>query len=176
MTLSKTKIPLILLITVFLVSCADRPGGKEYREITKIPIANEDEVKAKFTSYPIEKQLDIYLFSQCCVEGNSYPLMWLLTNDGEEKNMIPHIVKRIDESNDPTGKNNLINTIDKANLMDPLELIDIKCKCIADSPGVIDILTKNERLIDEQESDGIKGFKRIYSERLQRIKNRKQSM
>lgn len=161
--LSEMKICIILTMIIFLVSCEVRPGRKEYIEISKIPISNENEVLAKFSTYPVEKQIDIYLFSQCCVEGNSYPFLWYLATDG--KNIIPYIVKRIVESNNPQ---------DKANLMEVLDLIEMKCKCVAENADVLDILTRNEMQLVEENSDHMNGFRELYTEQLQRIKSSQQ--
>ena len=161
MKAGKTNLYFILITISLLVCCASKPGQKEYLEIVKSPASNENEILDKFSKYPIDKQIDIYLFAECCVEGGGTFIRYLGFN-GKEK--IPSIVKRIDESDNPITKTKLLNA---------LEFIDLNCECLVDSPGTLNILEKNEMRIDESDSQGIKTFKELYSTYLQRIKSRK---
>jgi hypothetical protein len=158
---SKTKIYPLLIIIIFLAGCVSQPGKKEYLEIAKIPVSNESERLAKFSTYPVEKQIEIYLFAQYGVEGGNESFLRYLAFDGQNK--IPAIIARIDAADDPGFK---------ALLMRVLDFIDENCGCVADNPDFLNILERNEMQIDPADSEGIKIFKELYRKILLRMKLR----
>jgi hypothetical protein len=149
-------------LALLLTGCMQGPGRKEYVEITRIPLSDEGRILEKFSAYPVEKQIDIYIFSQCCVEGNIYPFDRYLAVNGEMK--LPGIIRRIDSDE---------NFSDKVYLLDVVETIDTKCHCVNGKPDFIDILQKNERPIDEHDSSGTVTAKELYRQKLLRIKEQK---
>ena len=161
MALNKMKIYWVLLLMVFLLGCKDRPGQKEYLEITKIPRSDDSGRLAKFSAYPIEKQIDIYLYPQRYEEGGSVAFLYYLGDEG--KNKIPHIAKRIDESS---------NWLDKVYLINVLEFIDLNCQCVADDADSLALLIKNEEAVKPEDGKAISSSKELYSKQVHRIRDR----
>lgn len=147
----------ILTTIILFLSCAKSLGQREYLEIEKLP---ESERLSKFSSYPVEKQIDIYLFSKLYTEGGSGTYGRYLASNGTNK--LPNIVKRLDESNDLLVKIELIHTI---------ELINGHCLCVAGNADILRILEKNDIQINTEDDPSTRKLKEVYSDYLQRIKS-----
>ena len=118
-------------------------------------------------AYPINEQIDIYLYSQYGVEGGSDEIFRFIASDGEKK--IPAILKRIDSDNgaDPRTRFGLINVLD---------FIDQNCQCLANNEDAMMILSRNEMLIVSKDSEGFRGYKELYHQILVRIESRMQTI
>ena len=157
--LKSVRTIVLLLLTFSFSSCEDRPGKKEYLEITEIPSASQNERLNKFSSFPVEKQIDVYLFAMCCVEPSDTVFEEYLILNG--KNKIEKIVGRLDKTKDLRDKTNLIRA---------LASINKNCKCLSNNSYVLDILSRNESKIDEINNDNDKLWKELYSSYLNEIK------
>lgn len=149
---------IVLVTAILLFACEKKPGQEEYITIEKLP---QNERLKKFSSYPIEKQIDIYLFTHY-LEGGSGTYEGYLASDGENK--LFAISRRIDENIEPMMKVRLISAI---------ELIGMNCDCVSDNSEVIKILEDNKMPIDDEDSGGTIGVKNAYNDYLQRIKSQK---
>lgn len=146
----------IIFIVMFVtqISCGlfsnwNMPGASEYREISR---SNRTERKARFNSYSIEKQIDIYLFAMCCVEPSDVEFESYLIVDGESK--LPHLTERIKLLKDSRDKGNLIGAIYE---------IDRDCNCVANNPNIMRVLKENESQRTPNDDEGDKGWKKQYS-------------
>jgi len=153
---------IVLIILFFLNGCTLQPGQKEFIELRKIPHKNTQEIENKLSQHPIEKQIDIYLFSECCVRGNSYDLMRYLAVNGKAN--IPHLVKRINTSE---------HAIDKTNLMLAVKFIDLNCECVTADLKTMQILEKNVMKANDDDIEGIKIYKTLYKTSLNDLKDRR---
>lgn len=147
---------------LFLSSCTHSIGRKGYDEINSIPKTDIEAVKSKFLQYSIEEQIDIYLYSKCCVEGNKYGLARFLIIEAESK--IPYIVEKL---------NSTENIIDKTNLIRALKDINLACGCIANDKNIIKILEENYRKIQTHKDTSLQSFEHLYNKHLEAIKNKK---
>lgn len=134
---------LIFLFILSLCGCLDfTPGAIEYNEIAKIHGASNTASINKLSSYPIEKQIEIYLYGNCCVEGGTW-IDPLFTKDGAKK--IPFIIKRISVFPDDIRN--------KVALIEALNDINNDCKCLKNNSEYIQILEDvGERIKTEKSS------------------------
>ena len=118
-----SRIVILALLTTLSCSCylfsTPRPGAKEYYEIKEMATSDIDGIRPKFESYPVETQIDIYLYGLKYVEPDDNSSLKFLIEGGERK--VPNIMKRI-ESTDIE--------FDKAYLMEALASINNDCGCI----------------------------------------------
>jgi hypothetical protein len=61
------------------------PGEVEYREICSIPESDGAARSVKFNSYPVDKQIDIYLYSQFAFEGGNGSFLGYIARNGDGK-------------------------------------------------------------------------------------------
>lgn len=153
-----------LVLTFAFISCGQAPGKREYLEITKIPSSEQDQRYNKFSEFPVETQIDVFLFSQFYVEGGNVSFLRYMAADGVGK--IPAILEKLDRSSDSDPRN-------KYALISVLDFIDEECHCVTDSPGVLEILRDNEMRIIEHDSEGYREFKRGYAQHLRNLVERK---
>lgn len=120
------KFLLILLFSVVFTGCnycvRNQPGGQEYFQIREIRLSDADEAARQFSSYTIEKQIDIYLFGIKYVHPNDNSGAQLLANQGSQK--LPHIFKRIQAAN---------SELEIAYLVEVVELINRQNCCVTDN-------------------------------------------
>lgn len=147
-------------VLIFL-ACASPSGQREYREIKRIPIAEEQ--RTAFLAYSVDKQIDIFLYSQISVEGGSDTVFRFMVSNGEMK--IPTILQRIDayKGSDPRPKAFLISVLDD---------IDTRCKCLEQVSGAVDLLRRNTMPIFDDDKGGIRSFKKSYQDTLEKIELR----
>lgn len=142
--------------------CSYETGKKEYYEVinhSKTESSNAGMIQ-RFSSYPIEKQIDIYLYARNCPDNPS--IEPLLVKDGEGK--ILAIVERIKTAD---------RVLDKVYLLGVLSSINIKCKCISkDSEAIQSLETVEKELSENKDTWGGKEYKEIYSTRLKSLKER----
>lgn len=163
--MSKILVIAFLISTFIFVNSCDRyclnhPGRKGYEEIIEIPSSDKEKQLRKFSSYPVETQIDIYLFGELCVEGNPLPLEKFLAYEGEEKVTI--IAERLDKE----------RHWQKALLIKVLAIINGKCKCVSNNPYVMEILLRNSPEMTEWPESSSRQGKR-YLEYLDDIKKNK---
>ena len=72
---------------LFGVACFAQqdPGEVEYREICLIPESDGAARSVKFNSYPVDKQIDIYLYSQVAFEGGKGDFLRYIIKNGDKK-------------------------------------------------------------------------------------------
>ncbi len=110
-----------LLLTACPTNLSNRPGSKEYEELTSINAASNSQIIERFENYPVEKQIDIFLFSEDPRFGP------ILARGGEKK--LEEIVTRIE---DPST-----HLWDKCRLVDVLIKINNDCHCIGPESKII---------------------------------------
>ena len=109
---------LITLLFLTLVTCCNiyrenQPGAKEFNEILKIPIEDDAERLRKFLSYPVDKQVDIYLYGMDSIAPSYTHFGDFLAYEGEDK--VPYILERIKTSKEDSHKFYLMEIIRKIN-------------------------------------------------------------
>jgi hypothetical protein len=150
---------IFVIFVLTILSCKSKPGAKEYHEMGDIPKDNENLAVEQFSKYSVETQIDVYLFSLCCVEGSNHGYIRLLANNGETK--IPQIVQGLDRADDLRVKYYLI---------DALYLIDYHCSsCVRENKEVLNILLKNKRRVYQTDDDITKNYKELYNDVLLRL-------
>lgn len=144
---------LILFFTLCSFGCIDyfMPGAKEYYEISRTMGADNTVANKKLSSYPVEKQVEIYLYGNCCVEGGAW-IGALFRREGERK--IPYIIQRMEVFPDDIRN--------KEALIEALYLIDKDCQCLKKSPEYIKILEVVGEKIKTEESSLENEFKQNY--------------
>lgn len=148
----KLRIIFILVFLVCLVSCAKKTGQREYEDFDKIPKQEFGKRQEKFSSYPVDKQIDIYLYAQFGFEGG-HDLTGYLKDNGEQK--IPEILRRIE----------IGNFMHKSALIHVLYYIDKDCACISQNSEIMDSLSSQM----QKEADIYEGFKVLYKESVERL-------
>ena len=151
-----------LALAVMTLSClAQQPGRDEYIEIGRISKENQQERLAKFSSYSVDRQIDVYLFAQTFVEGSNEDYGRYLAHNGAAKKR--EIALRIDSTDRMSFKTDLISV---------LYLIDLNCECVSNDTEIMDLLAKNELDILETDSLDVRISKGTYRKYLKRIKSR----
>jgi hypothetical protein len=122
MDLIKKHMP-IFIIWVLACSCVlfsrFHPGGAEWEKLREAK--STEEVRERFNSYPVDKQIDIYLFGLKYIEPDDSSAQEFLVNDGERK--LPTIITSIQNSHEE---------FDKGYLMEVVTLINKDCNCVTD--------------------------------------------
>ena len=136
------------------IYCLNREGGKEYRELNKINGASNGNLIRSFSSYPTEKQIDIFLYSISCRKDPRFEP--ILAKEGEK--IIPNIVSRIE-----TEK----QFWNKANLVAVLIRIDSDCKCVANDSSIIKRLDQVARAPHNEANDT---YLNIFKSKLESLK------
>ncbi len=117
------RILILALLSALSCSChiiSPQPrGGKEFHELKEMSTSDIDSIRRKFESYPVNTQIDIYLYGLKYVEPDDNSSLKFLIEGGEMK--VPYIIKRI-ESTD--------FEFDQAYLTEALASINNDCRCI----------------------------------------------
>lgn len=153
----KMKFFILVIIVIFISSCTTSPGQKEYLELDRVSTSDHNKRQTAFSAYPVEKQIDIYLYAWYGPKGGGMNALFYLINDGESK--VPQILKRLDQTTEPNHKAALLNAL--------LE-IERNCHCVANNPQIIEILEKSEI---KKRFEGDQGFIFIYQTYLQQLKD-----
>ena len=111
----------LLLFSACPLELSDKPGAKEYKEITKGKSSDNSKMISRFENYPIEKQIDIFLFSDD-------PRFGPILARGGQKN-IESIVQKIENAN--------THMWDRCRLAEVLIRINSDCRCITSDSDVI---------------------------------------
>jgi hypothetical protein len=151
----------LLFLSIFSIgSCTNHPGLAGYKEVIKISAANNEERAATFESFPVEEQIDIYLFAACCVEPSDLSFSSHLARNGRSK--IRSIAERLNTASDQRDKTNLIRVLAE---------INDDCDCVSQDSHIMDILFKNEGQTNSgEERAGNPTWREIYSNDLKQIK------
>ncbi len=139
--------------------CLNSPGKKEFDGIQRIEAI--DERLTMFSSFPIDKQIDIFLYAQRNGAGFRDTYFRFLANEGENKKL--DIARRIDVSQSASHK---------ADLLIVLDFIDTKCRCVNNDSEVMTLLEKNLRDSEKNDPPDVSMSKDFYRNCLQRIKVR----
>lgn len=166
--MSKILMKMIKLIFLFqlffmancshIIQCKYKDGAKEYYELDKISENGNTQKINKFSSFPIEKQIDIYLFAMNCPDDPRIgPYLY---EDGEKK--IPNIVRRVQTTE---------KIWDKADLVQSLIGINAKCHCIFADSEIIKTLEEVEKKLDADKNiPNDYEYKKIYDSTLNSLK------
>jgi len=114
----------ISLLSSCVIFSSLHAGGREYDELKEAK--NTKDAQKQFNSYPVEKQIDIYLFGLKYVEPDDSSAKKFLVYDGKRK--IPTIIQRVQDTNEE---------FDKAYLMEVVALIDKDCNCVSEDQKAI---------------------------------------
>ena len=98
-----------IVVVLLTISC-NAQQARDYNAIGRIPRENRQERLALFSSYSVDRQIDLYLFAQNFVEGTNEDYMDLLAHDGEMK--VSAIADRIDATSRFGFKTDLILALD----------------------------------------------------------------
>ena len=159
----KAVIVLYLLIQALYLSgcavCWGKRGCNEYKAV----IAQNNNTNAmaieKFSSYPVDKQIDIHLYANYV--GNGSVGRFIARHDGANK--VQRIVQRI--RTEP-------QLWDKASLIDALFYINEECRCIKQDSDVIRTLVEVENALQRDPNlPANYAYKDIYSMSLTSLKN-----
>ena len=144
--------------TEYCTDCRYKSGRNEYYEIYQIPYEKESERIEKLLSYPVETQIDIYLYASSCNED--YRIKGIFNETAENK--VLDIAERIKNTTDEK---------DKMNLIWALLYIDYKCRCVKNNSEVIKIVTASQNQVSETDSASEKHYKEMYEKALKSLKN-----
>lgn len=132
---------LAVIVSAFTSACFDdctgKPGAKEYSELSRMYGSGNAQPRRQFSGYPIEKQIDIFLFSRSCTGDTR--IEPLLISDG--RNKISPIVERIKS----TG-----NVWDQGYLSGTLISINTECRCISSDSQFIRDLEEVSRSLEQR--------------------------
>ncbi len=106
---------------VLLPSCVSRPGATEYNEITRNAGEGNSAIIERFDSYPINKQIDVFLYS----EDPRFEAILALNG----KSKISQIVSRIEDQNTAF--------YEKWRLIRVLHRIHNDCQCVNNDRNIM---------------------------------------
>ncbi len=150
---------LFIIAVIMLAGCSYQPGEVNFNEIEHLP---ESYRLARFSSFPVDEQVNIFHFSQINLRGKSDTYMRYLAEDGQSK--IEAIVLRISREQRFSFKTDLLTVID---------LIDLKCNCVGSS-RVLDALTLADEPVNADDPTDVRETMQLYEKILRRIKDRYQ--
>ena len=150
---------LLLVLCIFaIVGCPKQPGQDEFIEIERL---SENARLSKFSSYPVDRQIDIFLFAQINMAGKGETYLHYLTNNAETKTI--QIVARIDATERVSFK---------ADLLRVLEAVDLRCACVHSDSSLMRILMKNDVEAETTDPPDVRLSKELYTKILDRLKLR----
>lgn len=150
---------LLLALGIFvIVGCPKQPGQDEFVEIERLP---ENQRLARFSAYPVELQIDMFLFAQINLAGKGVTYLRYLADDGQAKKR--QIAARIDSTERSSFKADLIVVLDE---------IDLSCSCVHNDSGLMDLLVKNDLDILDTDPPDVRLSKELYKKILDRLKLR----
>ena len=152
------KVVLLVLVVASLAGCfGTKPGGKEYREVTKLNGSDNSRMIKRFEEYPIDKQLDIVLYSDDPRFGP------ILARGGPQN--IPAIVDRISRPD--------VHMLDKYQLTMVLHRINQDCRCIKSDSEIIQRLEavgRSNPSGDYPSNSGTDTYTRMYLDSVSLVK------
>lgn len=153
---------ILAIFAAFSMSCLFHSGlshlGRNgYLEIQAIPYENESERIEKFQSFPINKQLDVYLFSKQHIEGDGGDIFKYVSKDFEIK--LPFIVEKIKISERIEDKLGLFDLFSYPN-----------SEYLRKHPEIIPILTEAHPQIIDSDNEETKQKKQYYARALSNLK------
>lgn len=147
----------LVIVGMLLLGCDDYPGESNFENIERFP---ESDRLARFSSFPVEEQINIFLFAQLSPRERRDTYLRYLAEDGPSK--IEAIVLRISKEQRPSSKADLISVLD---------IIDLNCTCVG-SAKVAAELTAAATPVDPNDSIDVRGSKQRFESILSRIKER----
>lgn len=154
---------LLLLLGTLLFSgcnfpCRNEPGGREYRELTKLYSDGNMQARHQFSQYSFDQQIDIYLYSRTCADDTR--IEPLLVAGGERK--IDSIVRRIQENPHLPSKGYLVGVLIR---------INTQCRCIPRDSETVQALERTSAELDnDTRIPADDAYKRIYRENVNSLK------
>lgn len=141
-----------------IIQCEYMTGAEDYNEFIKAPDKDKAEAQQRFSSFSIEKQIDIFLYARRCPDNpNIGPFLYA---DGERK--IPNIVRKIQTTE---------KVINKADLVGVLSNINAECRCVTSESEIIKTLEDVEKKLDADKNiPSNYGYKEMYSLNLKFLK------
>jgi hypothetical protein len=158
----KLILTILTIFATFSISCffhsgLSHPGRKGYLEIQVIPFENESARVEKFQSFPINQQLEIYLFSNEHVEGGGGDISKYVSTNFETK--LPFIVEKIKTSERVEDKLRLFGLFSYPNT-----------ECLRKHPEIIPTLSEAQPQITKTDSEETKQKKQDYMKLLSNLK------
>ncbi|MGE3170652.1 MAG: hypothetical protein AB7N31_17440 [Pyrinomonadaceae bacterium] len=130
----------------------DAPGGVEYRQIRNRNGSNDAQRSAAFNSYPVEVQIEIYLFAMINRAPADPVFREYLAVNGANK--VPKLVEAIETKTSPIARDTLIGAI---------WLIDRNCDCVAQDSSILNRLKRAELEPEPTDDQGDLLAKKNYS-------------
>lgn len=158
------KIVLYFILSSIVIACYTfKPGGAEYVEITRMKIngKSEEAIRNRISEFPIDSQIDAYLFSIYSVEGSQVDFERLLIQDGEQK--LGRLAERIDLAKRADHRYSLLVVVWS---------IDTKCGCVKSKSEVLALIKKNRmpsKTPTRQYKNTRESYEKMYSRVLDRI-------
>lgn len=119
----KRRYTIFFAVSLLLSSCflpsSFHAGGVESEKLRQTK--NSAEAEELFNSFPVDKQIDVYLFGLKYIEPDDNSTKKFLVKDGSKR--LPTILRRIRSSD---------SEFDKAYLMEVVSLINKDCGCVTD--------------------------------------------
>ncbi|PYT00900.1 MAG: hypothetical protein DMF63_04325 [Acidobacteria bacterium] len=148
----------LLLLVVFASGCRCQPGERDYRELERLPASERSRA---FSSYSTDRQIDVYLFSENYVEGGVDTYFRYLADNVEGNKA--EIAQRIQKTSSFKFKTDLIRLLDFA---------DQRCGCVSADAELMAVLRANEKPVESDDREAVRGSKNLYSRCLERIVER----
>lgn len=146
-----------ILVGIVLLGCYYYPGESNFDDIERLPQSNR---LARFSSFPVDEQINIFLFAQISPRGKRDTYLRYLADEGSSK--IEAIVRRVSKEERPSSKADLISVLD---------LIDLNCNCVG-SPEVVAELTSAANPVDANDPNDVRASKQRFESILSKIRDR----
>lgn len=144
-----------------IFACQDTPGKKEFLQIEQIPDQKDNERTLKFSSYPVDRQIDIFLVSEISLAGKRDTYLRYLAKDGSSKVM--SIAERLSVEQRASFRTSLIKALD---------LIDMECNCVHNDAVIMSIIETNNVVVVDPDKPDDRMSKQTYEQYAQRLKSR----
>jgi hypothetical protein len=152
---------LVVILLLLPVACRFQPGEREFREVENTIPATLEAKLEKFSDYDVERQIDMYIFSQNQVHGFTDQDLRFLADHGDTKK--DAIARRIDSIDRSKFKADLIRVLDT---------VDQSCRCVRKDGVVMELLGRNEMAIEKADPEDVRVSKELYAKVLSQIRSR----
>lgn len=132
------------------------PGSVQYEEMRTIPTEKTTERKARFDSYSVEQQIDLYEFVKVNHPFGFTDVVGYVENNGDY--YAPLIVERV-AHNCPL----------KLYIIYSLSDIDYECKCITSDPVLMKKLENSKETISSDDTEYMRTDKQYINEAIDRL-------
>lgn len=158
-TVLPTSLVIMFAFILQQCTCGYEKGSMGYYEIVSAKHASNVQVIEKFSNYPVENQIDIFLYARNC--PNNPHIEPLLIHDGEKK--VDHIVARIET--EP-------RVWDRVFLIGVLSRINHNCRCVSGNSTLIGRLeiVDQQMQSEHQPIESLYTYVEMFSDELRMIK------